>query len=56
MSINVKLSYEEQIINALSHVKHKRSDDLLTRLKKEFDAIRKVLKPLYDELELLRNK
>ena len=56
MSIRVQLSYEERIINALSCIHHKRNDDVLTRMKKEFDAIREVLKPLYEELKELRNR
>jgi hypothetical protein len=49
MSLTVKLSYEEKILNALGHVKHKRADDFITRSTREFEAIREVLRPLYAE-------
>lgn len=54
MSVNVQLSYEERIINALSRVTHKRADDRLTRDKREFDVMREVLGPLYAEVAQLR--
>lgn len=50
----VTLSYEEKIINALARVTHKRADDRLTRDKKDFDAIREVLRPLYRERDRMR--
>lgn len=52
--VKVKLSYEEKVLNALSRVEHKRSDSCIERDKKDFDAIREVLAPLYDEAEQLR--
>ncbi len=54
MSIVVQFSYEELIINALNRIKHKRGDDCITRSVREFDAIRAVLQPLYDEVAKLR--
>lgn len=50
----VTLSYEEKIINALSRVTHKRTDDGLTRDKRDFAAIRAVLQPLYAERDAER--
>jgi hypothetical protein len=52
--MRVELSYEEKILNALSRVEHKRGEDALARGKKDFDAMREVLTPLYDELNKLR--
>ena len=49
MSITVKLSYEERILNALANLKHPRSDNVIARGKREFDAIRAILAPLYEE-------
>lgn len=54
MAPTVTLSYEEKIVNALSRVTHKRTDDRLTRDKRDFDAIREVLQPLYRERDKLR--
>jgi hypothetical protein len=52
--VRVTLSYEEQLINALSRVTHKRGEDVITRDKRTFDAMRAVLTPLYRELDTLR--
>jgi hypothetical protein len=52
--VRVELSYEEKILNALSRVPHKRGEDHLARDKKDFDAMREVLTPLYNELEQLQ--
>ena len=47
----VVLSYEEQILNALGRLKRPRGEDFLARMKREFDAIREVLAPLYAEVK-----
>lgn len=49
MSLNVSLSFEEKILNALAHVPHKRGENFMVRQRAEFDAIRKVLQPLYEQ-------
>ena len=54
--MQVPMSYEEHILNALGRVKHKRTDDFLVRCKREFDAIRTVLGPLYAENAKLREE
>lgn len=56
MSLRVRLSYEERILNALARVRHKKTDDVIVRTKREFDAIREILQPLYDELDQLRKE
>jgi hypothetical protein len=56
MSLVVKLSYEEKILNALGRVQHKRKDDCITRSTREFEAIRPILQPLYDELRDARRE
>ena len=46
----VQLSYEEQIINTLMHLKHPKGErDIIARHTREFDAMRAVLQPLYDQ-------
>ena len=50
----VVLSYEEQILNALGRLKRPRGEDFLARMKREFDAIREVLAPLYAEVKAAR--
>jgi hypothetical protein len=52
--MRIELSYEERILNALSRVKHKRTDDRLARDSSDFAAIRAILQPLYDELAKLQ--
>lgn len=49
MSIQVRLSAEEHILNALSRVPHKRADTVIDRSKREFDAIRPILDELRKE-------
>ena len=53
MSIVVTLSYEEKIINALSRLPVKRHLGSLEYSRLQFDTIRRVLMPLYEQLEQL---
>lgn len=54
MSLRVELSYEEKIINALRGVPE--GGGLIATMKREFDAIRGVLTPLYAENDRLRER
>lgn len=47
--MRVALSFEEQIINVLAHLPHRRGEHFIVRQQAEFNAIRRVLQPLYDE-------
>lgn len=53
MSIRVRMTEEERILNALARVPRKRTDSVLTRNKKEFDTIRPIIQPLRDRIEEL---
>ena len=55
MSLVVRLSYEEKIINTLNQVgRRRRGEHFIDHEIRMFDAIRAVLQPLYDELEKAR--
>jgi hypothetical protein len=52
--MQVKLSYEEQIINALGHLIHKRNYSTREWTELQFNTIRNILNPLYEELDDLK--
>lgn len=54
-----KLSYEEQIINAMNNVggpKRKPPESSLEYTERQFNAIRSVLQPLYDQVKRLEDE
>ena len=52
--MRVKLSYEEQILNALAHLPRVKGENVIARGLREYSAIRSVLQPLHDEIERLQ--
>jgi hypothetical protein len=53
--VKITYSYEEKIINALYNLDEHDFENVIAADKAKFDAIRKVLQPLYEELELHRS-
>lgn len=51
--MEVTLSYEEKIINAIVYQDHG-GRGVIERDKRLFDVIRRILQPLYDEIDILR--
>lgn len=52
--MQVQLSYEERILNALMRVEDIPNEGLINRMTREHAAIRRILQPLYDEIDELR--
>lgn len=54
-TMNVRVSYEEQMLNELMNLPHKRGEDTLAWQMRKFHAMREVLQPLYRGLQRIRN-
>jgi hypothetical protein len=49
MSLKVRLSLEETTLNRMSRAQRKRSGDLMTRMKEEFDILREAFESVRQE-------